>query len=97
MKKAASLLFAACLVFVLAMAQLSVAEEADQGALITDACTSCHSLKLVCAKISKYDQEEWVETIQSMQSKGADVADEQIAPMAAFLAAQEKGSSPLCE
>ncbi len=68
----------------------------DPSAIVMERCTVCHTTERICNNLSKKDTEEWTRTIETMVSRGADVASEDIRALAEYLANLEPGSQPVC-
>ena len=68
----------------------------DPSAVVMERCTVCHTTERICNNLGKKDTEEWTRTIETMVSRGADVASEDIRALAEYLANLESGSQPVC-
>ncbi len=81
---------------VLVLGDVEARQQGDPQATVMTACTACHSTRRICDNLGEKDREEWTRTVTEMVSRGADVAGQDIAAVAEYLANLEPGSEPVC-
>lgn len=74
----------------------AVASTAAGEGVFKDVCGRCHTAARICSSLGR-DASWWERTATRMRSNGAALSAKDIADVAAFLAVQAPGSSPVCK
>jgi len=69
----------------------------NPGEVVMASCGACHSLGKVCKNLGAKDKEAWSRTVAGMVKKGARVEQQDMGPVAEYLAGLKPGSKPVCK
>lgn len=73
------------------------ASATDMGQLVVETCSPCHTTKRICLNLGVKSQVAWKSTIQNMVYQGAELNEDQIAPLATYLNELQPGTPPVCD